>query len=141
MGPTDSKFIQGLKLGQQQDTQFFYNENGLRFKRVFSVEGKSPFDLVEYEKRTSIIREPDGKVVFEMKDIEIPKQWSQVATDIIAQKYFRKTGVPQLNADGTQKKNADGSPMLGPETSAKQTIHRLAGTWRYWGEQIGRAHV
>ncbi len=137
MGPTDSKFIQGLKLGQQQDTQFFYNENGLRFKRVFSVEGKSPFDLVEYEKRTSIIREPDGKVVFEMKDIEIPKQWSQVATDIIAQKYFRKTGVPQLNADGTQKKNADGSPMLGPETSAKQTIHRLAGTWRYWGERYG----
>ncbi len=137
MGPTDSKFVQGLRLGQAQDTQFFYNENGLRFKRLFSEEGKSPFDLIEYEKRTSIIREPDGTVVFEMKDIEIPKQWSQVATDIIAQKYFRKTGVPQMNPDGSQKKNADGSPMLGPETSAKQTIHRLAGTWRYWGEKYG----
>ncbi|HRH23715.1 MAG TPA: vitamin B12-dependent ribonucleotide reductase [Candidatus Magasanikbacteria bacterium] len=137
MGPTDSKFVQGLRLGQAQDTQFFYNENGLRFKRMFSEEGKSPFDLIEYEKRTSIIREPDGTVVFEMKDIEIPKQWSQVATDIIAQKYFRKTGVPQMNVDGSQKKNADGSPMLGPETSAKQTIHRLAGTWRYWGEKYG----
>ncbi|MBP9731964.1 MAG: vitamin B12-dependent ribonucleotide reductase [Candidatus Magasanikbacteria bacterium] len=137
MGPTDSKFVQGLRLGQAQDTQFFYNENGLRFKRMFSEEGKSPFDLIEYEKRTSIIREPDGTVVFEMKDIEIPKQWSQVATDIIAQKYFRKTGVPQMNPDGSQKKNADGSPMLGPETSAKQTIHRLAGTWRYWGEKYG----
>ncbi len=137
MGPTDSKFVQGLKLGQSTDTQFFYNENGLRFKRVFSEEGKSPFDLIEYEKRTSIIREPDGTVVFEMKDIEIPKSWSQVATDIIAQKYFRKTGVPQINADGSPKKNADGSPMLGPETSAKQTIHRLAGTWRYWGERYG----
>ena len=137
MGPTDSKFVQGLKLGQAKDTQFFYNENGLRFKRVFSEEGKSPFDLIEYEKRTSIIREPDGTVVFEMKDIEIPKQWSQVATDIIAQKYFRKTGVPQMNPDGSPKKNADGSPMLGPETSAKQTIHRLAGTWRYWGERYG----
>ncbi len=137
MGPTDSKFVQSVKLGQAQDTQFFYNENGLRFKRVFSEEGKSPFDLVEYEKRTSIIREPDGTVVFEMKDIEIPKTWSQVATDIIAQKYFRKTGVPQMNLDGSQKKNADGSPMLGPETSVKQTIHRLAGTWRYWGEKYG----
>ncbi len=137
MGPTDSKFVQSVKLGQADDTQFFYNENGLRFKRLFSEEGKSPFDMVEYEKRTSAIREPNGKVVFEMKDIEIPKQWSQVATDIIAQKYFRKTGVPQMNADGTPKKNADGSPMLGPETSAKQTIHRLAGTWRYWGERYG----
>lgn len=137
MGPTDSKFVQGLKLGQAQDTQFFYNDNGLRFKRMFSEEGVSPFDLIEYEKRTSIIREPDGTVVFEMKDIEIPKSWSQVATDIIAQKYFRKTGVPQVNADGSPKKNADGSPMLGPETSAKQTIHRLAGTWRYWGERYG----
>ena len=45
MGPTDSKFVQGVRLGQAQDTQFFYNENGLRFKRVFSEEGKSPFDL------------------------------------------------------------------------------------------------
>ncbi len=137
MGPTDSKFIESVKLGQAPDTQFFYNEQGLRFKRVFSEEGKSPFDMVEYEKRTSAIREPNGKVVFEMKDIEIPKQWSQVATDIIAQKYFRKTGVPQMNPDGTPKKNADGSPVLGPETSAKQTIHRLAGTWRYWGERYG----
>ncbi|MBT3948832.1 vitamin B12-dependent ribonucleotide reductase, partial [Candidatus Parcubacteria bacterium] len=109
----------------------------MRFKRLFSEEGKSPFDMVEYEKRSSIIREPDGTVVFEMKDIEIPAQWSQVATDIIAQKYFRKTGVPQYNADGTSKLNTDGSPMLGPETSVKQTVHRLSGTWRYWAEKHG----
>ncbi len=137
MGPVDSKFIQGLHLGQTEDEQssFTYNPDGLKFKRVFSEEGKSPFDMVEYEKRSSVIREPDGTVVFEMIDIEIPKDWSQVATDIMAQKYFRKAGVPQYNPDGTPKLDANGSPMLGPETSAKQTVHRLVGTWRYWGEK------
>lgn len=137
MGPTDSKFVSGLHLGQSDQVNFVYNENALRFKRVFSVEGKSPYDLIEYEKRTSVIREPDGTVVFEMKDIEIPSGWSQVATDILAQKYFRKTGVPQYNEDGSAKINADGSPVLGPERSAKQVMHRLAGTWRYWGEKYG----
>jgi ribonucleoside-diphosphate reductase alpha chain len=139
MGPVDSKFIQGLHLGQAADekSRFTYNAEGLKFSRRFSEEGKSPFDMVEYEKRSSIIREPDGTVVFEMTDIEIPVDWSQVASDIMAQKYFRKAGVPQYNADGTPKLGADGSPMLGPETSAKQTIHRLAGTWRYWGEKYG----
>lgn len=138
MPPVDSKILQNLHLGQKERGEdFIYNEQGLRLVRRFSVEGKPPFDLVEYEKRTSVIREPDGTVVFEMKDIEIPKKWSQVATDIMAQKYFRKAGVPQHNPDGSLKLNADGSPMLGPETSAKQPIHRLAGTWRYWGEKYG----
>ncbi len=137
MGPTDSKFVSELHLGQSEKVDFIYNENGLRFKRLFSIDGKSSFDLVEYEKRTSVIREPDGTVVFEMKDIEIPKSWSQVATDILAQKYFRKTGVPQYHEDGTIKKNSDGSTVLGPEKSAKQIVHRLAGTWRYWGERYG----
>ncbi|MEK7084782.1 MAG: adenosylcobalamin-dependent ribonucleoside-diphosphate reductase [Patescibacteria group bacterium] len=137
MSPTNSLFIQNLHLGQTEPVKYTYPENGLRFERKFSREGESPFDSVEYERRTSVIREPDGTVVFEMKDIEIPKSWSQVATDIIAQKYFRKAGVPQYEADGTPKKNADGSPMLGPEWSAKQTMHRLAGTWRYWGEKHG----
>ncbi len=138
MGPVDSKFIQGLHLGQTEGgNNFVYNENGMRFQRRFSVEGKNPFDMVEYEKRSSVIREPDGTVVFEMKDIEIPKQWSQVATDIIAQKYFRKAGVPQYTDDGTPKLLDDGSPMLGPETSVKQPIHRLVGTWKYWGEKYG----
>jgi ribonucleoside-diphosphate reductase alpha chain len=136
MGPTDSKFIQGLHLGQQENPEFKYNaENGLKFKRKFTKDGISPYDMVEYERRTSAIREPDGTVIFEMNDIEVPKDWSQVATDIIAQKYFRKAGVPQYNEDGTQKFNTDGSPMLGPETSVKQIVHRLVGTWRFWGEK------
>ena len=138
MGPIDSKLLQDIHLGQENDVNYRYDfENGLKFSRVFSKEGVNPFDMVEYEKRTSVIREPDGTVVFEMKDIEIPADWSQVATDIIAQKYFRKTGVPQVNSDGTLKLDADGSPVLGPETSVKQTIHRLVGTWRYWGEKYG----
>ncbi|PIZ94942.1 MAG: ribonucleoside-diphosphate reductase, adenosylcobalamin-dependent [Candidatus Magasanikbacteria bacterium CG_4_10_14_0_2_um_filter_37_12] len=137
MSPVDSIFIQGLHLGQKDNTEFKYNENGLRFQRKFTVEGKSPFDMVEYEKRSSVIREPDGTVVFEMNDLEIPKSWSQVATDIIAQKYFRKAGIPLFNQDGTPKLDASGSPMLGAETSVKQPVHRLAGTWRYWGEKYG----
>lgn len=138
MGPIDSKILQDIHLGQENDVNFKYNfENGMKFSRIFSKEGVNPFDMVEYEKRVSAIREPDGTIVFEMKDIEIPKDWSQVATDIIAQKYFRKTNVPQINPDGTLQIDANGSPVLGSETSVKQTIHRLVGTWRYWGEKYG----
>jgi ribonucleoside-diphosphate reductase alpha chain len=137
MGPTDSRFVEGLHLGQAENIQFNYSNNGLKFSRLFSEEGKTPFDMVEYEKRSSVIREPDGTVVFEMKDIEIPKAWSQVATDIMAQKYFRKAGVPQYDVNGILKHNPDGSTMLGAETSVKQVMHRLVGTWRYWGERYG----
>lgn len=96
---------------------------GLKFNRRFTQEGVSPLDMFEYDYRTSIIRNPSGEVVFEMNNVEVPKQWSQIATDIIAQKYFRKAGVPQT----------DGS--LGRETSAKQVAHRMANCWRVWGER------
>jgi len=89
MGPTDSKLIQSIHFGQDSEAEFKYNpETGMRFKRVFSKEGESPFESVKYDRRQSMIREPDGTVVFEMNDIEIPSEWSQVATDIIAQKIF-----------------------------------------------------
>lgn len=110
---------------------------GLSIQRRFTKEGQDPFSSTEYEIRSSVIRNSDGKVVFNMETVEVPKSWSQVATDIIAQKYFRKAGVPQKNADGTLKLNVDGTPMLGPETSVKQVVHRLAGCWRSWGEQYG----
>src|SRR5215210_2500329 len=97
--------------------------NGLQFTRRFTRKGISPFDLFKYDYRTSIIRNPSGEVVFEMKNVEVPAQWSQIATDIIAQKYFRKAGVPQ--PDGT----------MGRETSAKQVAHRMANCWRVWGER------
>ena len=72
-----------------------------------------------------MIRNPSGEVVFEMNNVEVPKQWSQIATDILAQKYFRKAGVPQ----------GDGS--TGRETSVKQVAHRLANCWKVWGERNG----
>jgi len=117
---------------------FRYNpEKGLRFSRHYTEEGTNPFDMFEYDLRTSVIREPSGKVIFEMKEVEVPSGWSQVATDILAQKYFRKAGVPQYNPDGSSQLKDDGTPVLGPESSAKQVMHRLAGTWRHWGERYG----
>ena len=116
---------------------FSYSPKGLTFKRVFTKDGENPYESVEYEKRTSMIREPDGTVVFEMRDIEVPKQWSQVATDILAQKYFRKTGVPQYDEQGKALKQSDGSPVLGSERSIRQIVHRLVGCWADWGKRYG----
>ncbi len=98
---------------------------GLAFERQFTSDKVNVFEMFEYDYRTSVIRNPSGEVVFEMTNVEVPKQWSQIATDILAQKYFRKAGVPQ--ADGT----------LGRETSAKQVAHRMANCWRVWGERYG----
>jgi ribonucleoside-diphosphate reductase alpha chain len=98
---------------------------GLKVDRLFTKDGVSPFDLFEYDYRTSVIKNPNGSKVFEMNNVEVPRQWSQVATDVLAQKYFRKAGVPQ--ADGT----------MGSETSVKQVAHRMAHCWRQWGEQYG----
>jgi ribonucleoside-diphosphate reductase alpha chain len=109
------------KGGQLVNGTDYDGAKGLRFKRYFTEEGVHPFDRIEWEKRSSIITEPDGSVVFEMKDIEIPKSWSQLATDIAASKYFRKAGVP-----GT-----------GHETSVKQLVHRVAHTIRTEGERLG----
>ena len=100
-------------------------KSGLQFPRRFTREDVNVFDLFQYDYRTSIIRNPSGEVVFEMNNVEVPKSWSQIATDILAQKYFRKAGVPQ----------PDGS--LGRETSAKQVAHRMANCWRVWGERYG----
>ena len=108
---------------------------GLRIPRVFTTAGQDPYDTIEWANRTSRITNPDGSVVFEMKDAEIPASWSQVAADIMISKYFRKAGVPQYDAEGNPILNADGTPVTGPEQSAKQVIDRLAGTWRWWGEQ------
>src|SRR5689334_10444720 len=100
-------------------------KSGLQFRRRYTTEGINVFDMFEYDYRTSVIRNPTGEVVFEMNNVEVPRQWSQIATDILAQKYFRKAGVPL----------ADGS--LGRETSAKQVAHRLANCWKVWGERYG----
>ena len=103
--------------------------NGLRVPRRFTIEGTDPYGSIEWAKRDSRITNPDGSVVFEVRDAEVPASWSQVATDIIVSKYFRKAGVPQTDAHG--------NTVLGSETSARQVFDRLAGTWRWWGEKYG----
>lgn len=110
---------------------------GLKIERRFTTEGISPYDTVEWSKRDSRITNPDGSVVFEMADAEIPADWSQVAADIMVSKYFRKAGVPQIDEAGNPVVDASGKPVLGPEQSARQVIDRLAATWRWWGEEHG----
>lgn len=97
--------------------------SGLLFSRYYTTDTISVYDQFQYDLRTSVIRNPNGEVVFEMKNVEVPSHWSQIATDILAQKYFRKAGVPQ--ADGT----------LGRETSIKEVAHRMADCWKQWGEK------
>src|SRR4051812_48058303 len=109
----------------------------MKITRRFTQAGQDVFSTVKYEKRTSRISNPDGQIVFEMKDAEIPAQWSQLATDIMVSKYFRKAGVPMLDGHGRQRLDENGKPIIGPETSARQVIHRLAGCWRHWGESHG----
>ncbi|MFI5139036.1 MAG: vitamin B12-dependent ribonucleotide reductase [Sphingobacteriales bacterium] len=102
-----------------------FNGKGLKVDRYFSKEGVNVFDLFKFENRSSVIRNPSGDAVFEMNDVEVPAAWSQVATDILAQKYFRKAGVPL----------ADGS--TGSEKSIKQVAHRMADCWKDWGVRYG----
>ena len=102
-----------------------YNKNALKFKRFNTKDNVKPSELYEYEYRSSVIKNPAGDEVFRMDNVEVPKQWSQVATDILAQKYFRKAGVPL----------EDGS--TGSESSVKQVAHRLADCWKTWGESYG----
>ncbi len=110
-------------------------KKGLEFKRIFTTEDKTPYEMFEYEKRSSIIKNPDGSKLYEMNDIEVPKRWSQVATDILAQKYIRKKGVPQKDEHGKPLYDEDGKPVLGSEKSIKQVAHRLAQCWKSWGEK------
>ncbi|MFA7237377.1 MAG: adenosylcobalamin-dependent ribonucleoside-diphosphate reductase, partial [Phycisphaeraceae bacterium] len=101
----------------------------MKIQRRFTKAGKDVFSSVEWTQRSSRILNPDGSVVFEMHDVDVPKSWSQLATDIMVSKYFRKAGVPQVDADGKP------TGATGPEKSARQVIHRLAGCWRHWGEK------
>ena len=120
----------------------------MRIERRFTVEGREPYADIEFRKTGSEIRNPDGSSVFEMDDIEVPAHWSQVACDILAQKYFRKAGLPASLKpveeadvpewlwrhepdDGAKSRDTVG------ETSAKQVFDRLAGTWAYWGWKGG----
>ncbi|MBX3387093.1 MAG: adenosylcobalamin-dependent ribonucleoside-diphosphate reductase [Phycisphaeraceae bacterium] len=109
----------------------------MKIARKFTSAGSDPFASVKWVKRSSKITNPDGSVVFQMDDAEVPETWSQLATDIMVSKYFRKAGVPLTDQQGRPLRDEHGKAVLGPEKSARQVIHRLAGCWRHWGEKHG----
>jgi ribonucleoside-diphosphate reductase alpha chain len=88
-------------------------------------------------KRSSEIRNPDGSTVFKLDQIDIPDSWSQLAIDILAQKYFRKAGVPLRDDHGCPILGQDGKPAAGGERDARQVFERLAGCWTHWGKTYG----
>lgn len=104
----------------------------MKIKRVFTKEGQSPYHGLTFEQRTSEIREVDGKKR-SAAAITVPTNWSQVASDILAQKYCRRTGVPQLNEKGEAILDSNGKPVLGAESDARHVFHRLALCWKEWG--------
>jgi len=112
-------------------------KQGLHIPRLFTKKDEDPLQSVEWEIRSSAIKNPDGSAVFEMHNVEIPKFWTQVATDVVVQKYFRKKGVPQFDKNGKQIFDEFGKPVLGSEVSVRQVVKRLAGCWRHWGEKFG----
>ncbi|MDO8512439.1 MAG: hypothetical protein Q7S57_04145 [bacterium] len=112
-------------------------KNGVKIHRRFTKLGENPFNTVQWDKRTSRIRDESGRSIFEKEDAEVPTGWSQVATDIMVSKYFRRAGVPQVDEQGKPIIGADGKQVLGSESSAKQVIKRLTNCWRFWGEKYG----
>ena len=125
----------------------------MHIERRFTKEGQSPYASLEFRNAISEIKNPDGTIVFRQENIQVPKAWSQVATDIIAQKYFRKAGVPAklkkheensipswLWKSVPDKKALAKLPeeeRYGSETDSRQVFDRLAGTWTYWGWKGG----
>ncbi len=107
----------------------------MKINKRFTREGVSPYQHFTYTKRASTLRNPDGSVVFDMKDVEVPASWSQMASDILAQKYFRKTGVPLFDDNNNPILDESGNQKTGSEHSLKQVVHRLAGAWKWWGEK------
>lgn len=109
----------------------------MRIERRFTRSGQSPYEGLKFVKRSSEIRNPDGSTVFKLDQIDIPESWSQLAIDILAQKYFRKAGVPQRDEAGNPLLGSDGKPVLGGEGDARQVFERLAGCWTHWGKAYG----
>ena len=128
-GPSTALPSTGLRAGR--------TGKGLTISRVFTTPGSDPLETITYDKRTSKIVNTNGSVVFSMEGAEIPADWSQVATDIVVSKYFRKAGVPQTDKEGNTLRDEKGEVITGPERSVKQVVRRLAGCWRHWGETYG----
>jgi len=121
----------------------------MRIERRFTTDCDSPYELVDFKKTASEIRNPDGSIVFQLDDVMVPAAWSKVATDILAQKYFRKAGVPARlrrveepgvpvwlwpsEADMDCLESLPADQRFGAERDARRVFDRLAGAWTYWG--------
>ncbi|MCG6901105.1 MAG: vitamin B12-dependent ribonucleotide reductase [Rhodobacter sp.] len=125
----------------------------MKIARKFTKAGQDAYAELEFTTTTSEIRNPDGTVVFKLDEVEVPASWSQVASDVIAQKYFRKAGVPARLKKQREKDVPEflwrsvpdeaalgklpKAERVGGESSAKQVFDRLAGAWAYWGWKGG----
>ncbi len=125
----------------------------MRIERRFTKADQSPYAEIAFQKTTSEIRNPDGSIVFQLKDIEVPADWSQVASDVLAQKYFRKAGLPaklrpvverdvpewlwRQEPDREELLKLPAEERYVGERCAQQVFDRLAGTWTYWGWKGG----
>ena len=127
--------------------------NGLKIERKFTESGKDPFQKLSWTKRDVEIRNFDGTVAFSMKDVNLPDNYSQVAANVLSQKYLRKAGIPKKLRKVKEKgvpiwlqksvpdhkamENLSEDEKYGEEVDGKQTFRRLAGTWTYWGWKHG----
>ncbi|MCE4225307.1 vitamin B12-dependent ribonucleotide reductase [Methylobacterium sp. C25] len=125
----------------------------MRFERRYTTANQSPYAAIAFREAVSEIRNPDGSVVFRLDGISVPESWSQVAADVLAQKYFRKAGVParlkkveendvpsflwRSVADEKALAELPEAERIGSEISSTQVFDRLAGCWTYWGWKGG----
>ncbi|RDJ21319.1 vitamin B12-dependent ribonucleotide reductase [Bosea caraganae] len=125
----------------------------MRIERRYTSAGASPYQAIPFRSAVSEIRNPDGSIVFRLEGIEVPDAWSQVASDVLAQKYFRKAGVPaalkkveendvpsflwRSAPDEAALAKLPEGERYGSEISSKQVFDRLAGCWTYWGWKGG----
>ncbi|HUA53798.1 MAG TPA: vitamin B12-dependent ribonucleotide reductase [Candidatus Sulfotelmatobacter sp.] len=125
----------------------------MRIVRRFTTEGNSAYEGLAFRSTSSEIKNPDGSVVFRAENISVPADWSQVACDVLAQKYFRKAGVPRIarpvpeddvpawlwrhEPDAAALESLEPGQRSTGEDDARQVFDRLAGTWTYWGWKGG----
>ena len=125
----------------------------MRIERHFTQAGRDPYADIPFHTTASELRNPNGSLLFSMNEIQVPKEWSQVACDILAQKYFRRSGVPRRlrpvrekgvpawlrrqEADLEALESLPEAERYGAENDARRVFDRLAGTWTYWGWKGG----
>src|SRR6478672_5851944 len=142
-----------MTVGHGQRRRATRGKKHIRLERRYTQDGQSPYADIAFRLTTSEIRNPDGSVVFKAENVEVPEAWSQVASDVLAQKYFRKAGVPsrlkkveeetvpswlwRSVADEAELAKLPENERIIGEVSSKQVFDRLAGTWTYWGWKGG----